>query len=457
MESLNSLSIRKNHLFELLYSIESNNNKNSSIKQILTNIDTIKKNNNFNNLKITDTKNFLIIKTKNICENLRHSNTILDRVLHQTNIYIIDKTNYKPLIYIDKPIKHHNTEYIHNKNSYLKSYVYDKIKNFNTMEFDKSIISIYKNYIGSYIVLFYHNDIWQFLFSGIIYTFNIKNHYILYKHLQEHINKLDKNICYHLLIVDSRIRNLISYPHHNNYIVLIKTTQKYTLNEDFNNPYDFFTTNKQIHLSCIDELDLYLETLDKNNTNMKKIAFKGVIMKIDIDNNDSIYIRYDTDTYKNLLNIIPKGLSLNEIYLHLYQNNKLSEILQYINDTSADIIKRINISMSTLSREILDIYHMTRNQNNSLLYNLLPKAYRQILYYLHSDYIEQKNSIDKNTIKIAITVENVYNKLKEIDTKLLVNIFKERNLFIVNLSDSNHNSKKIIKSCVYTKIQSKLL
>lgn len=451
------MSNKKNHLFDLLNSVQYNDKSINAVKQFISNINNEQKNNILTNLEFIEKKHFIIVKTQDISENLRHANNILDRVLHQTKICVIDKTNYKPLIYIDKPIRYINTEFIHNKNSYLKSYVYDKIQNFTTKEFDRDIISIYNNYIGSYIVLFNHDNIWKFLFLNNIYIFNIKNHYILYTHLYEHINKLDKDLCYHLLLVDTRIRNLITSPFDNNYVVLIKTTQKYTLNENFNNPYDFFTTNKKIYISCMDELNLYLETLDTNNISMKKIAYKGLIMKINIDINDSIYIRFDTDTYKNLLHIIPKGLSLHEIYLYLYQNDKLSDILQYINDTATDIIKRINISIGTLSREILDIYHMTRNQNNGILYNLLPHSYRQILYYLHRDYIEQKNNMNTDNIKISITVDNVYNKLKEVDTKLLATLYKDRTNLDTCMSQSGYNSQKILKICVYTQIQSKLL
>lgn len=457
MEFENSISNKKNHLFDLLNSIEYNETTVINIKNIILSIQNDHKNNILNNLEFIEKKNFIIIKTQDISENLRHANNILDIVLHQTKICVIDKTNYKPLIYTDKPIRHINSDYINNKNSYLKNHIYDEIKNFATKEFDRNIISIYNNYIGSYIVLFNHDNIWKFLFLNNIYVFNIKNHYILYNHLYEHITKLDKKLCYHLLLVDKRIRNLISYPFDNNYVVLIKTTEKYTLNENFNNPYDFFTTNKKIYISCMDELNLYIETLDTNNTNMKKIAYKGLIMKVDINMNDSIYIRFDTETYKNLLHIIPKGLSLHEIYLHLYQNDKLSDILRYINDTSSDIIKRINVSIGTLSREILDIYHMTRNQNNGILYNLLPYSYRQILYYLHSDYIEQKNNTNPDNIKISIAIEHVYNKLKEIDTKLLVNLYKDRNNLDMCMLNSGYNIKKILKICIYTQIQSKLL
>jgi hypothetical protein len=134
--------------------------------------------------------------------------------------------------------------------------------------------------------------------------------------------------------------------------------------------------------------------------------------------------------------------------------------------------------MSTLSREILDIYHMTRKKKNSDLYSILPQSYRQILYQLHSNYISQKlktNSdddtsdnldisdgfdIDDCDCKISITVDDVYTKLKKIDIRKLVEIYKDRDVLINNI---RLNATIItpcvdpIKSCTSTTIQSKLL
>lgn len=446
----NSLSIKKNHLYDFLYSIKHDTSSSDNIKQQLMLLPNIYK----NNIEIIDIKDFIIIKTHDISDNLRHENNTFDKILHQMKTCVIDKSTYKPLIYIDKPIQYTDNVC---SNSYLKNYVYDTYTDFNNTDFDNNNMSIYKNYIGSYIVLFTHNNIWKFLFSDNIYTFDIKNHYILYSYLHKHIDKLDNSKCYHLLITDTRLRNLISHNFINNEIILIKTTIKYTLEEDFNNIYDFFTTNKKIYVSCFDELNIYLETLDNNNINLQKISYKGVIMKINIEHNDSIYIQYNTNSYTNLLNILPKYLNIHEIYMYLYQCDKLSHILSYINDSSSDIIKRINISMGTISREIIDIYHMTRNQNNSELYNLLPMSYKQILYYLHSDYIEQKTCDTENKQKISITVDNVYNKLKNIDYNLLVSLYRERNKLIDNIFLSTYKTKNPLKYCVYTQIQSNLL
>jgi hypothetical protein len=184
-------------------------------------------------------------------------------------------------------------------------------------------------------------------------------------------------------------------------------------------------------------------------------------------------------------------MSINEVHLKLYQTDKLNGFLQYISDTYTDVVKRINISISTMSREILDIYHMTRKKKNSALYNLLPQSYRQILYQLHSDYITQKNkntsTISTNTVtdtnfaqyfsdesgssddsnsdhvhdsgddgKVSISVDNVYTKLKELDTSLLVNLFKDRDELMNTLNGTDIGLNPI-KQCTNTKIQSKLL
>ena len=111
--------------------------------------------------------------------------------------------------------------------------------------------------------------------------------------------------------------------------------------------------------------------------------------------------------------------------------------------------------MSTMSREILDIYHMTRNKNNSELYNILPNNYKKLLYQLHSDYILQKNTIN-NFTKISIGVNDVYNKLKKLDTSMLINLYLERDV-LINMSINKNNILFPIKSCINTKIQSKLL
>jgi len=140
-----------------------------------------------------------------------------------------------------------------------------------------------------------------------------------------------------------------------------------------------------------------------------------------------------------------------------------------------------------MSREILDIYHMTRNKKNSEIYNFLSQSYRQILYQLHSDYIDQKNGTtiefkesikgfmknetdnfildhhniaDNNffdTDKISISVDNVYTKLKNLDTSLLIDLFKDRDELSKKIDSLGDEIKNPIKECINTYIQITLL
>jgi hypothetical protein len=444
-------------------------------------------------LNFTFSNDFIIINTNDINNNLRHTNFIFDRVLHQSKIIVFDNKTLLPIFYREKPIKDNETIYTKNENSYLKSYVYDKIYRYHEKEFDKTIISIHKNHIGSYIVLFYHTDKWYFMYQDI-YELNPYTHPILYEHLEHHISKFDKNLCYHIILKDIRLQRLITPICEKNHIILVKVTEKYTMIEQksllANNDklYDILNCDRTIFFSCFDEMYVRLEELDIKNIKSKKLLNRGFLIKVKVDNYEKLHIAYDTHTYKTLLAMIPQGYDLHSVHLKLYQNDKLNYFLQYIDESYIDVIKRINISLSTMSREILDIYHMTRNKKNSDLYNFLPQSYRQILYQLHSDYIDQKNitpsdsirSIVKNESyhyidndvadncdvdndlydndnKISISVDNVYTKLKNLDTSLLIELFKDRDELSKKIDSLGDELKNPIKECINTYIQITLL
>ena len=427
-----------------------------------------------NRLNFTHDCDFIVISTNDINERLRHTDLQFDRVLHQTKLAVFEKSTFLPIFYVEKSIKESDSFYIQNENSYLKHHVYDTIDRFHEKEFDKSIISIHKNHIGSYIVLFYHKNKWYFMFSSNIYEFNSNTHSILYEHIGSHLPKFDKSLCYHMILVDIRLQKLITPLCDANHVILVKTTEKYTLIEGSNivdKRYGVFVQDTRIYVSCMDELNVRLEELDIKNTIAKKLLNRGFLMKIKIDTADEIHIAYDTHTYKRLMGMLPTGLGLHGVHLKLYQTDKLNYFLQHINDSYTDIVKRINISLSTMSREILDIYHMTRKKKNSELYTLLPQSYRQILYQLHSAYIDQKNNIETSDIKemevelsddsdnkVSISVDNVYTKLKELDTSLLIDLYKDREELVINIENVvDDEIKNPIKDCINTQIQTTLL
>lgn len=435
--NINLFVLFENILFDTL-----NEQKAVLISNIASNLKNIIENKIYLNnvlsehLIFTFTDNFLIVSPSNINQNLHHINQNINNVIHQLKYIIFDKQTYEPICYREKT----------NIPSYLNRCMSD-VLSFETKEFNN--ISIYTNYIGSYIILFFHN-IWYFVFNNTIYEYNNIIFPVLYEHLNKHIDRFDINLCYHIMLVDKRTRKIISHTGDTNYIVLLKATHKRTL--QITHTEHNMEENKRIYMSCLDELIFNLNECDAINMKTNKLVHRGYIL---IYNN--IYIKYDTNLYKSLINIIQQvnkqDKTKHHIHIKLYQQNKLNYLLQYINgDDAKEIIKRIRISLQTISREILDIYHLTRNKNNEAIYNHLPHAYKHILYKLHANYIIQKsNETDE---KISITNENIYHTLKELDYKYLRDIYLYREQLKLKLYGIE---MLYTKMCNYTDIECKLL
>lgn len=416
---------------------EQNTIQISNVVSILKNIieNKVYQNNIFSeHLIFTFTDNFIIVRPCKINHNLHHINPYINNILHQLKYVIFDIHTYEPICYRDKT----------NIPSYLNRCMSDIIT-YESKDFDKNII-IYTNHIGSYIIFFFHNDMWYFVFNNNIYIYNDKVYPVLYEHINKYIDTFDKNICYHIMLVDKRTRKIIPPTCEKDYVILLKTTEKHTLK-------DIIVThamkeNKRIYMSCLDELLFNLNERDMINIKMNKLIFRGYIM---IYNN--IYITYDTNLYKTLTNLIcqvnKQENTKHHIYMKLYQQNKLKFFLQYINDDANNIIQRIKFSLITISREILDIYHLTRNKNNDAIYNLLPQAYKHILYKIHSKYISQ-HSDDK----ISISTDDVYNILKTLEFGCLKEIYIYREHLKYKLHGIN---MLYTKMCNYTDIECKLL
>ena len=143
---------------------------------------------------------------------------------------------------------------------------------------------------------------------------------------------------------------------------------------------------------------------------------------------------------------------------------------------TSESINRINNSIRTLSKEILNIYHFTRNKQNSVLYNILSNNYKTILYDIHKIFIyfrkneikenkEDKEDIDLNLSNINVDI--IYKYLKKINTDLLINIYIDRTELIKNIKNIEINYNKfnstpnqfkiIFNECSYTKTLSTLL
>jgi len=370
--------------------------------------------------------NFTIISTNNINTNVIICIDYLNNIYNKVKYFVYENHNniYKLLFVVPKVIK--------NTHNYVKNIINAQ----NNLE-------IMCKYGGSYIVLFFVSNKWYFAFNYQIYLLDNNIHPILYNCVKNILPNLDTNICYHLILNDTRLRkNLLAQNDINDELILLKKTYKYIIDDNkCKDVCNNFTNVKYYHVSCLDELQYKLIDLDNKNKILKKLYYLGFV----INYNDT-YISFDTLLANTLNDFIPYKYSPSLTHIYLYQNNKLNIYLNMLNSfiTNDELINRINIAFNTLSKEILDIYHLTRNKKNSNLYFSLPSSYKKFLYILHKTYITFNNSnfdINSDNEKISLNISIVYKKLKEIDVDLLRLLFIERSKImyydIKKCSDTN--------------------
>jgi L-cysteine desulfidase len=182
----------------------------------------------------------------------------------------------------------------------------------------------------------------------------------------------------------------------------------------------------------------------------KSLSFGGYFIKIPyLFGNKQQYMCcvIRSNLYKHILSILPKNDNKYISYLELYQKNELSDVIVYIHKYPNDVIRRINMAIRTLSKEILNIYHLTRKKQNIVLYTNLSRGYKKVLFELHKIYVTQKHleissKQSKNGAQLiekkSISVDVVYDYLKSINVSDLIQIFKDRTEIINALVDENY-------------------
>jgi hypothetical protein len=132
----------------------------------------------------------------------------------------------------------------------------------------------------------------------------------------------------------------------------------------------------------------------------------------------------------------------------------MKRFISLVDESQTDIVKRINISITTLSHELLDIYHSTRNKQNEKIYLSLPESYLTIIDKLHVIYKNMKKNNNLNnglSNKISVTIDDVYTLIKKIDIYLLINIYGNREIL------RNYKLNNFIRKCSETLLEEKLL
>lgn len=328
----------------------------------------------------------------------------------------------------------------------------NEINEINEMD-TYDIINVYKyNYDSTMILLFYIHNSWYILSQNNILKINNYfdlNASIITKMFQS-CGELDKNYSYNIVIHNNKYPKILWQSHNSDPLVPIYNQYLPELEYETQYNKDYSQIQEDIFLADTQFM-----------TNKKEMSFYGYsVLYFSKIHNDYKYITCETQLSTYLKKYMPSNRNKYINYLELYQKNLLNEIIVYVHKYPNDVLRRIHESLRTLSKEIVNIYHLTRRQQNQSLYECLPHEYKKILYDLHKIYVDSKQNkfIYENQIQnqddnnekilqnshvddlkenISISVDVVSGYLKFINIDKLVKLFFERSSLIENIKLNN--------------------
>ena len=199
---------------------------------------------------------------------------------------------------------------------------------------------------------------------------------------------------------------------------------------------------------------------DELDKKYQKVTTEGYVLKYyhgEKGKSPFTTLKLQTNIYETLMKLKPNNSNIYQCFLELYQKDKLGEFLPYFTKYGGDVLKRIHISMQTISKELLDLYHITRNKKNIDLYNELTNSYKKCLYEIHGLYIKNRSQdfedgVDKGGSIRSINVFDIYKYLKNVPSNELRQIYYDR-------MNSLENPLYVFlnKKCINTMTQSTLM
>ena len=356
---------------------------------------------------------------------------------------------------------------------------YNKILyNDDTIEFLKDKewknVCVQKCYEGTLLLLFNYNDTWYITTRRCLDSKNsmwIRNnsYYEMFIDVMNDkftFEDLNKDYCYHFVLVHHKNKNIVNYNWlGKDYKELfhIMTTEKYTLFEVECKINDKVKYIQEETFDSLNDLISELNAQDELDKKYQKITNEGYVLKYyhgEKGKSPFTTLKLQTNIYETLMKLKPNNSNIYQCFLELYQKDKLNEFMPYFTKFGGDVVKRIHVSMQTLSRELLDLYHITRNKKNVELYNELTNSYKKCLYKLHGLYIKNRsqdfeNGVDKSGLNDSIksiNVFDIYKYLKNLPANELRQIYYDR----IN-SLENPLYVFLNKKCINTMSQSTLM
>ena len=356
---------------------------------------------------------------------------------------------------------------------------YNKILyNNDTLEFLKEKlwdnVIVQKCYEGTLLIAFNYNDTWYVTTRRCLNAKDsswVRNNSYYDMFSEAMTNKftfddLNKDYCYHFILLHHKNKNIVNYSwlgKDYKELLHVMTTEKFTLNEI---NYKINDNVKYIQEEKFNTLSDLLSDLNKQNEldeKYQKITNEGYVLRYyhgEISKSPFTTLKLQTSIYETVMKLKPNNSNIYQCFLELYQKDKLSDFLPYFTRYSANELKRIHVSMQTISKELLDLYHLTRNKKNPELYNSLSNQYKKCLYEIHGVYIKNRSldfeeGVDKASDNVglrAINVFIIYKYLKDIAANELRQIYYDR---MNALEDQTYIF--LNKKCIHSMTQSTLM
>ncbi len=316
-------------------------------------------------------------------------------------------------------------------------------------------------YEGTYLSVFNYKDKWyvstrrclnskESLFNTELSHFDMFEETLKeigYDNFELFSNKLDKSKSYYFVLIHHLNKHIIDYSKEfgENYKRLCLTTvrdKNMTELDIYNYKFDFELTDKLFIPKKLESLEL-ISSLNYNDCIIEGLIIrkwseemsKYNLIKLQTDSFQfATAIGKDKNVFKGMLFLYQK----NRLKQFLEQNEHLKKIVNPLNTTeSYDTLGIIDSIFKVLPTELFSLFKLlwslkTGKTVNKEIYNLLPKEYKTVMYYIRGIYYKKKALLFNET-KVEITEtflksSDIYNLLKTLDITLLLDLIKVRKL-----------------------------
>jgi hypothetical protein len=330
-------------------------------------------------------------------------------------------------------------------------------------------LDMYKCYEGTVISLFCNKNKW----------------YISTRRCLDSKESIWTDTNYHDMFIDVLNKENITFndfveklnPEYGYYFILIHHKNKHVIDysQQFGKEYTklclVFVRNKETQIEINDyKLDNYENifkpekmTMDEFANENQKLSIdvnvEGIIIKT-IKDNKNYLLKLQTNSYQ-FCKAIGENSNIFKGYLYLYQNEKLKNYIEnnkdhknlekivnpYNINESFDTVGVVDCVFKVLTSELFELYKLlwkiTNGQHQNVdLYNIIPKEYKDILYYLRGIYFKLKAE------KKLFGIKDIYQYLKTIDVEQFCALLRQRKLMFnwVATSDNKNEQLNIFKT-----------